>query len=44
MSADVVIGSYLEPELVEKIVRADATARVHFRPDLLPVAQFRCDH
>jgi phosphoglycerate dehydrogenase-like enzyme len=44
MSTDVVIGSYLEPELVDKIMRADGTLRVHFRPDLLPVPQFRCDH
>jgi glyoxylate/hydroxypyruvate reductase len=41
---DIVIGSYLEPDLVERIRSAGEDLRVHYRPDLLPVPRYRCDH
>ena len=41
---DIVIGSYLEPNLVERIRSAGEDLRVHYRPDLLPVPRYRCDH
>lgn len=44
MTIDVVIGSYLEPELVERIATSSDDLRVHFRPDLLPVPRYPCDH
>jgi phosphoglycerate dehydrogenase-like enzyme len=41
---DVVIGSFIEPDLVERIRCAGEDLRVHYRPDLLPVPRYRCDH
>ncbi len=41
---NVVIGSYLEPELVERIASRGDDVRVHYRPDLLPVPRYACDH
>jgi phosphoglycerate dehydrogenase-like enzyme len=40
----IVIGSYLEPDLVGRIQAAQPTARVIYEPDLLPVPRYRCDH
>jgi phosphoglycerate dehydrogenase-like enzyme len=40
----VVIGSYLEPELVGRIQAAPAAARVIYEPGLLPVPRYQCDH
>jgi phosphoglycerate dehydrogenase-like enzyme len=44
VTIDIVIGSYLEPHLVERIRSAGEDVRVHYRPDLLPVPRYRCDH
>jgi glyoxylate/hydroxypyruvate reductase A len=44
VAIDIVIGSYLEPDLVDRIRAAGDELRVHFRPDLLPVPRYRCDH
>lgn len=41
---DVVIASYLEPELVARIAAARADVRVHARPDLLPPPRYVADH
>lgn len=43
MSVAVVIASYLEPHLVERIRRVDG-AQVVFEPDLLPRPRYPCDH
>jgi phosphoglycerate dehydrogenase-like enzyme len=40
----IVIGSYLEPELVARITAAPAAGRVVYEPDLLPVPRYQCDH
>lgn len=40
----IVIGSYLEPDLVGRIQAAQPAARVVYEPDLLPVPRYRCDH
>jgi glyoxylate/hydroxypyruvate reductase A len=40
----IVIGSYLEPDLVARIAAAPSVARVEYEPDLLPVPRYRCDH
>ncbi len=47
MTADgftIVIGSYLEEELVRRIAAAEAAGRVIYEPGLLPVPRYRCDH
>jgi glyoxylate/hydroxypyruvate reductase A len=44
VTINVVIGSYLEPELVERIESSDDELVVHYRPDLLPVPRYACDH
>ena len=43
-SLTIVIGSYLEPDLIARIQAAQPTARVVYEPDLLPVPRYRCDH
>jgi glyoxylate/hydroxypyruvate reductase A len=43
-SLTIVIGSYLEPDLVGRIRAAQPGARVIYEPDLLPVPQYPCDH
>jgi glyoxylate/hydroxypyruvate reductase len=40
----VVIGSYLEPELVARIQAAPSAGRVVYEPGLLPVPRYQCDH
>ena len=40
----IVIGSYLEADLVARIAAAPPVARVAYEPDLLPVPRYRCDH
>jgi glyoxylate/hydroxypyruvate reductase A len=40
----IVIGSYLEPELVARIAAAPAAGRVIYEPGLLPVPRYQCDH
>ena len=40
----IVIGSYLEADLVARIEAAPSVARVAYEPDLLPVPRYRCDH
>ena len=40
----IVIGSYLEPELVSRIQAAPSAARVIYEPGLLPVPRYQCDH
>lgn len=44
MTVNIVIGSYLEPELVKKIESFSDDVRVHSRPDLLPIPRYACDH
>lgn len=44
MSPVVVIASYLEPELVERIRRVDDRLEVLYEPSLLPAPQFPADH
>lgn len=41
---NIVIGSYLEPELVERIASSSDDLVVHYRPDLLPIPRYACDH
>jgi phosphoglycerate dehydrogenase-like enzyme len=43
VSLNVVICSYLEPELVARISAVDEV-NVVYRPDLLPVPRYACDH
>jgi glyoxylate/hydroxypyruvate reductase A len=40
----IVIGSYLEPELIKKIEEFSSDVTVHYRPDLLPIPRYACDH
>ena len=40
----IVIGSYLEPDLVGRIRAAQPAARVVYEPDLLPVPRYQADH
>jgi phosphoglycerate dehydrogenase-like enzyme len=44
MPINIVIGSYLEPELIERIQSFDDDLAVFYRPDLLPVPRYACDH
>lgn len=44
MTTNIVIASYLEPELVERIATTGGDVIVHYRPDLLPVPRYACDH
>ena len=44
MIVNIVIGSYLEPELVKRIDSFSDEIAVHYRPDLLPVPRYVCDH
>lgn len=44
MTINIVIGSYLEPELVERIALSASDIQVHYCPDLLPVPRYACDH
>jgi phosphoglycerate dehydrogenase-like enzyme len=44
MSCEVVIASYLEPELVERIAAAEPRAHVTYEPALLPAPRFPSDH
>jgi phosphoglycerate dehydrogenase-like enzyme len=44
VTVNIVIGSYLEPEYVKKIESISDDVRVHYRPDLLPVPRYVCDH
>jgi glyoxylate/hydroxypyruvate reductase len=44
MSCEVVIASYLEPELVERIAAAEPRAHVTYEPHLLPAPRFPSDH
>ena len=41
---EVVIASYLEPGLVERIAAADSRVHVTYEPSLLPVPRYPCDH
>jgi glyoxylate/hydroxypyruvate reductase len=44
VTINIVIGSYLEPDLVERIASSGDDLVVHYRPDLLPVPRYACDH
>ncbi len=44
MPCEVVIASYIEPELVARIERAEPRVHVSYAPELLPVPRFPCDH
>ncbi len=41
---NVLICSYLEPELVERIAASDASVSVQYRPDLIPAPRYVADH
>jgi phosphoglycerate dehydrogenase-like enzyme len=41
---NIVISTYLEPEMVERIAASSDDVVVHYRPDLLPVPRYACDH
>jgi glyoxylate/hydroxypyruvate reductase len=41
---NVLICSYLEPELVEKIRAVDARITVQYHPELLPAPRYKADH
>lgn len=41
---DIVIASYLEPQLVERIRNSKPDVRVHYRPDLIPQPRYVADH
>ncbi len=41
---NVVICSYLEPELIEKIRAVDARLTVEYHPELLPKPRYKADH
>jgi glyoxylate/hydroxypyruvate reductase len=41
---EVVIASYLEPELVQQITMAEPRAHVVYEPTLLPPPSYPCDH
>jgi glyoxylate/hydroxypyruvate reductase A len=43
-ACEVVIASYLEPELVDGIAEAEPRAHVTYEPALLPVPRYPCDH
>ncbi len=43
MTTTILICSYLEPELVERIER-EGDVTVIYRPDLLPTPRYTCDH
>jgi phosphoglycerate dehydrogenase-like enzyme len=43
MHLNILISSYLEPELVSLIAATDDVT-VHYRPDLIPVPRYLCDH
>ncbi len=43
-SLTIVIGSYLEPDLISRIRAAQPAVRVIYEPDLLPVPRYQCDH
>ncbi len=40
----VLICSYLEPELVERIAASDPSVSVRYRPDLIPAPRYVADH
>lgn len=41
---NVLICSYLEPELVDRVRAVDPSLYVHYRPDLIPAPRFVSDH
>ena len=44
MTYNIVISTYLEPELVERIAHSSDDVVVQYRPDLLPPPRYACDH
>ena len=44
MTVDVLVATSLDPDLVTVIEAVDPRLRVHYEPDLLPVARFPADH
>jgi phosphoglycerate dehydrogenase-like enzyme len=44
MTTNVLICSYLEPELVERIRRVDSRLNVQYHPELLPEPRYPTDH
>jgi phosphoglycerate dehydrogenase-like enzyme len=44
MTINVLICSYLEPELVERIRQVDSRLNVQFHPELLPAPRYPTDH
>ncbi|GAA4368265.1 D-2-hydroxyacid dehydrogenase [Paeniglutamicibacter cryotolerans] len=44
MSPHVLMASYLEPELVQRLRAGVPRAEIHYAPELLPVPGFRSDH
>lgn len=44
MSINIVIGTFLEADLVKRIEASAGDVIVHYRPDLLPPPRYACDH
>ena len=44
MPIEILLCSYLEPSLVERIRRVGPEVRVHYRPDLIPKPRYDADH
>lgn len=44
MSINIVIGTFLEADLVKRIEASAGDVVVHYRPDLLPPPRYACDH
>lgn len=40
----ILIASYLEPDLVERVAAVDPSLDVRYEPELLPVPRYICDH
>jgi len=44
VSINIVIGTFLEADLVKRIEASAGDVIVHYRPDLLPPPRYACDH
>ena len=44
MPKEILLCSYLEPDLVERIRQVNPEVRVHYRPDLIPKPRYDADH
>ena len=44
MPKEILLCSYLEPDLVERIRQVSSEVRVHYHPDLIPKPRYDADH